>query len=151
MSPFCLLLLDIVDSNFKERFSGYKSEKAGWDLWKMRFILFGLFGEPHFVIEKVTFNCLSGDLKKKNRNDSSSVLDGLNSHKNIGKNENSKDGNKQKRKIPHPPVLTDEPTQWKRRSFLALLEDQKENSVIFDALKCRRISKSFFISAFVVF
>lgn len=34
-----------------------------------------------------------------------------------------------------PPVKTDEPTKWKKRSFLALVAEQKEDSKIFDALK----------------
>ena len=65
----------------------------------------------------------------------STVLDGLKLPKPLQSTEKSNKISLPNRKPLAPPVKTDEPTKWKKRSFLALVAEQKEDSKIFDALK----------------
>ena len=70
--------------------------------------------------------------KKK---DASTVLEGLKLPKHFQSTEKSSNISLPNKKPLAPPVKTDEPTKWKKRSFLALVAEQKEDSKIFDALK----------------
>ena len=70
--------------------------------------------------------------KKK---DASTVLEGLKLPKLFQSTEKSSNISLPNKKPLAPPVKTDEPTKWKKRSFLALVAEQKEDSKIFDALK----------------
>ena len=65
----------------------------------------------------------------------STVLEGLKLPKPLQSTEKSNKISLPNRKPLAPPVKTDEPTKWKKRSFLALVAEQKEDSKIFDALK----------------
>ena len=70
-----------------------------------------------------------------NKKAASTVLEGLKLPKAIQSTEKSNKISLPNKKPLVPPVKTDEPTKWKKRSFLALVAEQKEDSKIFDALK----------------
>ena len=65
----------------------------------------------------------------------STVLEGLKLPKPLQSTEKSNKISLPNRKPLAAPVKTDEPTKWKKRSFLALVAEQKQDSKIFDALK----------------
>ena len=99
--------------------------------------------------ESLTYEYPRADPQKKNelnreaafkngfdkKKDATTVLEGLKLPKLFQSSEKSSNISLPNKKPLAPPVKTDEPTKWKKRSFLALVAEQKEDSKIFDALK----------------